>query len=98
MRPIAQNIFPGTKIILERLGKKIKNKRKLLGLTIIQVACRTQASRSTITLIEKGTPGVSLGTYLQVMRVLGFLADLEIIATENMDDHIRLHRLLKGKV
>lgn len=98
MRPIVQNMFPETQTILLRLGTKIKNRRKRMFITQVRLAEKALVSRSTITLIEKGRPGVSMGAYLQIMEMLGMRADLEIIATENVSDYLQLHRLLKGKV
>jgi transcriptional regulator with XRE-family HTH domain len=97
MRPISQHMFPETKNILTRLGEKIRSKRKKRKITIAQLATNAGTTRSTIGLIEKGTPGVSIGTYLQVMYALGFQKTLEIIATENIEEHFHLHRQLNGK-
>ena len=45
-------------------------------LTTIQVAERANIGRNTLYLIEKGTPGVSLGAVFNVLRVLGLQDDI----------------------
>jgi transcriptional regulator with XRE-family HTH domain len=53
------------------LGNSLRTWRKLLGYTAAQVADRAGISQPTLTKIEHGDPGVSLGPVLAVMRVLG---------------------------
>jgi transcriptional regulator with XRE-family HTH domain len=58
------------------LGENIKLARKRRRLSLLQVAERAGIARSTLGLIEKGAPGVSMSAYLQVLFVLGLEKDL----------------------
>lgn len=71
-----QVIFPKHYQLLERMGENIKLARKRRKLTTIQVAERADIARSTLYLIEKGDPGVALGAYFNVLRVLGLQEDI----------------------
>ncbi len=55
----------------QALGENLRTWRRLLGYTTIQVADRAGISRPTLSKIEHGDPGVSLGPVLAVARVLG---------------------------
>lgn len=71
-----QVVFPKHYQLLERMGENIKLARKRRKLTTIQVAERADIARSTLYLIEKGDPGVALGAYFNVLRVLGMQEDI----------------------
>jgi transcriptional regulator with XRE-family HTH domain len=49
-----------------------------------QVAERAGINRNTLTAIEKGSPGVSLGNYAQVLLVLGLEKDLQKVAADDV--------------
>jgi len=55
------------------LGDRLRTFRKLQGLTAEHVAERAGISRTTLRHVENGDTGVSLGTFLEVSRVLGVL-------------------------
>ena len=55
----------------ETLGSYLATFRKLLGLTVQQVAERAGVSRGTVSRLEAGDLGVSLGVLLAVCRALG---------------------------
>lgn len=44
------------------------------------VCVRADISRPTLSKIEKGDPTVAFGHYVQVLRVLNLLGDLELLA------------------
>ena len=71
-----QIIYPKYQRLLEQMGENIKLARKRRKLTTIQVAERAGIARSTLYLIEKGDPSVTLGGYFNVLRVLGLQEDL----------------------
>ena len=48
------------------------------------VCSRADISRPTLYKIEKGDPSVAFGHYVQVLRVLGLLGDLEQIAKNDI--------------
>ena len=47
------------------------------------VAERAGVTRSTLHRAEKGDPGVAMGTYASVLRVLGLLGDLDAVARDD---------------
>ncbi|WP_262709300.1 helix-turn-helix transcriptional regulator [Emticicia agri] len=65
------------------MGENIKLARKRRSLTTIQVSERAGIDRSTLYHIEKGNPGVSLGAYFNVLRVLGLQDDFLKLASDD---------------
>jgi len=47
------------------------------------VASRAGVTRSTLYRVEAGDPGVSIGTYASVLRVLGLHGDLDAVAKDD---------------
>ncbi|MDP1726860.1 MAG: helix-turn-helix transcriptional regulator [Bacteroidota bacterium] len=76
-------LLPKNQRILEHLGENIRLARLRRKLSSEQLAQRAQMSRYSIWQIEKGTPGVSMGAYLQVLFVLGFEHELESVAAND---------------
>ena len=72
-----------TKILAE-MGENIKLARLRRKLTAEQVAERSGIARSTLWQVEKGLASVSLGTYGQVLFVLGLEKDLQLIAKDDI--------------
>lgn len=58
------------------MGENIKLARKRRKLTTIQVAERAGISRSTLYLIEKGSPKVSIGNIFNLLKVIGLQEDI----------------------
>jgi transcriptional regulator with XRE-family HTH domain len=91
-----QIIFPKYQQLLEQMGENIKLARKRRKLTTIQVAERAGIARSTLYLIEKGDPGVTLGGYFNVLRVLGLQEDfLKLGADDELGRKLQDLALLK---
>lgn len=91
-----QVIFPKYAQILEHMGENIKLARKRRKLTAIQVAERAGIVRSTLYLIEKGSPGVAMGAYFNVLRVLGLQDDfLKLGADDTFGRKLQDIELLK---
>ncbi len=65
-------IGKNTRDILKLFGERIHESRKLRMITGEKLARDSGISRSTLILIEKGSPGVSIGSYIQVFNTLGF--------------------------
>ncbi len=76
-------LFPKHVKILEQMGENIKLARKRRKLTTMQVAERADIVRSTLYLIEKGDPGVGIGSYFNVLRVLGLQDDFLKLAADD---------------
>ncbi|MEI7727170.1 MAG: helix-turn-helix transcriptional regulator [Bacteroidota bacterium] len=76
-------LLPKTQNILAEFGENIKLARLRRKLSTTQIAERADISRPTLASIEKGSPGVSMGAYLQVLFVLGLEKDLLRVATDD---------------
>ena len=72
------------------------------------VCARANISRPTLYKVEEGDPSVGMGIYVQVLRVLGLLDDLSLIAKEDVigrrlqDEDLPLRKrapkkIIKGK-
>ena len=83
---MAQNktvLFPKTVAILETLGENIRLARLRRNVSSSLQAERAGISRPTLTMIEKGAPTVSLGSYIQVLVTLGMEKDLLKVAADD---------------
>lgn len=76
-------IFPKLSRILTNVGEQIKLARLRRKLSLDQVAERAGIGRSTVIRIEKGDSGVSIGHFINVLRVLGLENDLLLIAKDD---------------
>ncbi len=76
-------LLPRLASILEEMGENIKLARLRRKLSAEQVAERAGISRSTLWLVEQGSPGTSLGIYAQVLFVLGLEKDLLLLAKDD---------------
>ena len=84
MKSKKTTLLPTAAKILKELGENIKLARKRRRLSLQQVAERADIARSTLGLIEKGSPGVSMSSYLQVLFVLGLEKDLQNVAANDL--------------
>ncbi len=73
-------LFPRDKRKFMEMGGQIKLARLRRKLSMEQVSERANISRPTLLSIEKGSPGVSLGSYFQVLKVLGLEEDIFLLA------------------
>ena len=76
-------LLPKHQRILADLGENLKLARLRRKLSAEQVAERAGVSRSTLSLMENGSAGASLGKLLQVLVVLGLEADLVRVAADD---------------
>ena len=76
-------LFPKTAAILETLGENIRLARLRRNVSSALQAERAGISRPTLTMIEKGSPSVSLGSYVQVLVALGLEKDLLKVAADD---------------
>jgi transcriptional regulator with XRE-family HTH domain len=61
---------------LRSLGEEIVTWRKLRGLTQVQLADRSGASRNTLNRLERGDGGISTENLFRILRALGILDNL----------------------
>lgn len=73
-------ILPKNLQVLKVLGEQIKLARLRRKFSAEQVAERAGISRKTVYNIEQGIPTVAIGSYLQVLFVLGLEQDLSMVA------------------
>ena len=76
-------LFPKTVTILELLGENIKLARLRRNVSTSLQSERAGVSRPTLAMIEKGSPSVSLGSYVQVLVTMGLEQDLLKIAADD---------------
>lgn len=70
--------------VLATFGENIKLARLRRKLTAEQLAERADISRRTLVSVEKGLPSVAMGTYVQVLFVLGLSDDLLNVAKDDL--------------
>ena len=61
---------------LRKLGQDIRDARRRRRIPVEIMAERASISRTTLSKVEKGDPGVSMGIYARVLFVLGGDVDL----------------------
>ena len=78
---------PKSRTALARLGQDIRSARLRRGIAVADLALRAGTSPSSITRLEKGDPGVGVGTLADILVVLGLvdrLADLIDICKDEL--------------
>lgn len=83
---------------LRKLGEEIRDARRRRRIPVAIMAERASISRTTLNKVEKGEPGVSIGTYATVLFVLGLgdrLGDLadastDVVGRELEEEHLPL--------
>ena len=76
-------LLPSVQKALLQLGENIRLARLRRKLTTEQVAERANISRKTLWAVETGSPSVAMGTYAQVLFVLGLEKDLLKVAEDD---------------
>lgn len=75
---------PLTKRLLLELGENIKLARLRRNLSIRLVAERVGVSINTITSLEKGLSGVSIGVLANVLHTIGLAEDIKLLAKDDV--------------
>jgi transcriptional regulator with XRE-family HTH domain len=86
------HIYPGPLKEMSDFGQRLKDARLRRRFSMETVCARVGISRPTLGKIEKGDPSVAFGIYTVVLRVLGLLDDLSLVAKED-----KLGRLLQDE-
>ena len=76
------NLKPSTEEMLEKMGVRIRRARLRRNISIAELAQKATIGKSTLSLIEKGTPTVSIGAYAAVLAVLELDEDFGLIAVD----------------
>jgi transcriptional regulator with XRE-family HTH domain len=71
-----KSLPPAIRRANRQLGEDVKTWRKLRSLTQTQLADRAGISRGVLSRLENGGEGVSLESFLRVLRALGVLESL----------------------
>lgn len=58
-------------IILARVGQSLRELRKQRGLSQLELADRAGTTRKTVINAEKGSPGLSLGSFVALVEAMG---------------------------
>ena len=67
---------PKSTSALERLGQDVRSARLVRGMSVADLAVRADTSASSITRLEKGDRGVGIGTFADILVVLGLIERL----------------------
>lgn len=70
---------------LRKLGEDIRDARRRRRIPVAIMAERASISRTTLNKVEKGEPGVSMGTYATVLFTLGLADRLAALADASTD-------------
>lgn len=90
---------------LRKLGGDIRDARRRRRIPVAIMAERASISRTTLNKVEKGEPGVSIGTYATVLFALGIadrlagLADAsaDVVGRELEEEHLPQRIRRRGK-
>ncbi|HVD99446.1 MAG TPA: helix-turn-helix transcriptional regulator [Cytophagaceae bacterium] len=77
-------LLPSSRKVLQELGENIRLARLRRKLSAEQVAERADISRQTLVKIESGASSVAMGSYCQVLFVLGLDKDLLKVASDDI--------------
>ena len=76
-------IYPASAKEMKALGQRLKDARLRRRFSMEIVCARADISRPTLYKVENGDPSVSIGIYVNVLRVLLLIEDLSLIAKED---------------
>jgi transcriptional regulator with XRE-family HTH domain len=76
-------LLPRIQRILDEFGSNIRLARLRRKLSTVQVAERAGLGRTTLVKIEQGHPGVGIGQYINVLKVLGLEQDFLLLAKDD---------------
>lgn len=77
---------PKSAPVLKRLGHDVRGARLRRGIAVADLAVRAGTSPSSIARLEKGDPGVAIGTLADVLVVLGLVERLADLIDIRKDD------------
>ena len=81
-----KNIPLPVKRTLKKLGQDLRDARKRRRIPMQLAAERAAISRATLSKIEKGDAGVSLGAYAKILFILGMIERLAELADPGFDE------------
>lgn len=72
---------------IRQLAERVRVARKRRGWAVAETAAKAGINRNTLTALELGKPGVSIGAYVAVLWALGLDRTLEAVADVDKDTH-----------
>ncbi len=84
--PTPHRPSPGVKRGLKKLGQDLREARLRRRLSAELVAERASTTRATLSKVEQGHPGVSMGIYASVLQAVGLLENLRDVADIRNDE------------
>lgn len=78
-----QPIFPSERKMLADFGERLKLARLRRKISAETLAERSSVSRMTLHRAEKGSPAVSMGTYLRILAALHLQGDINLLAVDD---------------
>ena len=81
-----ESLSPTVRRSLAKLGTDIATARRKRNLTMVMMAERIGAAKTTYMKVEKGDPSVSMGVYAMALFVLGFGEAIGDIVDPGRDD------------
>lgn len=91
-------LYPQVQKKIEDLGHRIKLARLRRKLTIEMVAERAKISRFSVREVEKGSPSVAIGIYVNVLMAIGMVKELDnFLADDPLGHMLQDDELLKYK-
>ena len=76
-------VHPHVRRLVKAMGERVRLARLRRGFSAALVAERAGMSLPTLRAIEKGTPSVTLGSYVNVLHSLGLHDDLALVARDD---------------
>lgn len=76
-------LYPAAAKEMQALGQRLRDARLRRRFSMETVCARAGISRPTLYKVECGDPTVTMGTYVQVLRVLGMIGDLALLAKDD---------------
>lgn len=71
---------------LKRLGQDLRDARRRRRIPMRLAAERASISRATLSKIEKGDEGVSIGAYARILFILGMIQQFDDLASPKFDE------------
>ena len=77
-------LYPRSAAELRALGARLRDARLRRRFSMETVCARADISRPTLYKIESGDPTVTMGSYVNVLRVLGLERDVALVAKDDV--------------
>ena len=81
------DLLPASTALVAAFGDRLRIARLRRALTAKQVAERAGMALMTLRSVEHGSSGVTIGSYVAVMQVLGLQADIARLAADDVLGH-----------